>query len=211
MKIKPVIGITMGDPAGIGPEIICKSLLKKGTYDQCNPIVVGDAQVFIAIVRRLGLPLQIHAIQDVNQAKFEFGTIDVFDLNNFKGELVFGKVSSAAGLAAFESIETTIGLAMKKQVNATVTAPFGYIRLRVEVQRSAVSGGLLLCVHELYLGLSEVDHCDEHPSTAYICTDRLFRENLSARFSPVSLGRAAFKFHSNSENDRAPEGTDREH
>jgi 4-phospho-D-threonate 3-dehydrogenase / 4-phospho-D-erythronate 3-dehydrogenase len=123
MKKKPVIGITMGDPAGIGPEIICKSLLQKGIYDQCNPLVVGDARVFDAIVSRLGYPLQINAIQDVKQSLFEFGAMDVLDLNNFKGEIVFGKVSSEAGLAAFESIEKAIDLAMKKQVDATVTAP----------------------------------------------------------------------------------------
>jgi len=113
----------MGDPAGIGPEIICKSLLQKNIYDQCNPLVVGDARVFDAIVSRLGYPLQINAIQDVKQSLFEFGTMDVLDLNNFKGEIVFGKVSSEAGLAAFESIEKAIDLAMKKQVDATVTAP----------------------------------------------------------------------------------------
>ncbi|MBE0654464.1 MAG: 4-hydroxythreonine-4-phosphate dehydrogenase PdxA, partial [Bacteroidales bacterium] len=123
MKLKPIIGITMGDPAGIGPEIICKSLLQKDVYDQCSPLVVGDARVFDAIVRKLNFPLQIHAIDDVKQARFESGSIDVLDLNNFKEEIVYGKVSSEAGLAAFESIEKLIDLAMKKQVDATVTAP----------------------------------------------------------------------------------------
>ena len=113
----------MGDPAGVGPEIICKSLLQKDVYDQCNPLVVGDARVFDAIVRKLEFPLHIHAIQDVKQARFEFGTMDVLDLNNFKGEIVYGKVSSEAGLAAFESIEKVIQLAMNKEVDATVTAP----------------------------------------------------------------------------------------
>ncbi len=123
MQKKPVIGITMGDPAGIGPEIICKSLMQKSIYNQCKPLVVGDARVFNAIVRKLDYSLQIRAIDDVKQARFEYGTLDVLDLGNFKGEIDFGKVSSAAGLAAFESIEKTIGLAMKKQVDATVTAP----------------------------------------------------------------------------------------
>ncbi|MBE0654663.1 MAG: 4-hydroxythreonine-4-phosphate dehydrogenase PdxA [Bacteroidales bacterium] len=123
MQYLPVIGITMGDPAGVGPEIICKSLLKKDIYDQCKPLVVGDARVFEAIVKRLGFPVQIHAIHDVKQARFESGTLDVLDLNNYEGEIVYGKVSSAAGLAAFESIEKLIELAMKKQVDATVTAP----------------------------------------------------------------------------------------
>ncbi len=123
MKLKPIIGFTMGDPAGIGPEIICKSMLSKDRYDQCNPLVVGDAGVFKNIIKRLNYPIRIHAICDIEQARFEFGAIDVLDLKNFNGEIVYGKVSSAAGLAAFESIEKLIELAMKKQVDATVTAP----------------------------------------------------------------------------------------
>jgi len=123
MQKTPVIGITMGDPSGIGPEIICKSLMQKSVFNTCKPLIVGDARVFDAIIRKLDFPLKIRTIYNIEQAKFEYGTINVLDLANFKGQIDFGQVSSAAGLAAFESIETTIDLAMKKQVDATVTAP----------------------------------------------------------------------------------------
>jgi len=113
----------MGDPTGVGPEIIAKSLTLKSLYDQCKPIVVGDAGIMRDIVAGLNLPLEINALSRVADALFEYGTVDVFDLHNFNEKLVFGKVAAAAGLAAFESIEKVIELALNKEIDATVTAP----------------------------------------------------------------------------------------
>jgi 4-hydroxythreonine-4-phosphate dehydrogenase len=121
--MKPVIGISMGDPAGIGPEIIAKSLLKKPVYARCKPLVIGDAGVMRQIVDRLSLTLKVNVVSQVKDAKYNFGTIDILDLANFGQELIFGKVSPAAGKAAFESIVRLIELALKGEVDATVTAP----------------------------------------------------------------------------------------
>ena len=107
----------------MGPEIIAKSLTSKPIYDRCNPFVVGDARIIRDIVKLLGLPLKTNAFSGLADAVFEHGTIDVFDLKNFNEKLVFGKVSAAAGQAAFESIEKVIELAMNKEIDATVTAP----------------------------------------------------------------------------------------
>lgn len=121
--MKPVIGITMGDPAGIGPEIVIKSLMNKSVYERCSPIVVGDAGVMRKIVALLKFSCMVNAVTRVSDAKFEYGIIDVLDLANFDGDMVYGKVSSEAGNAAFESIVKVIDLAMNNQVDATVTAP----------------------------------------------------------------------------------------
>ena len=122
--MKPIIAITMGDPAGIGPEIIVKSLCLPETYAKCKPLVTGDAKIMKWAVEMLNAPLVVHAIKRVEDALFEHGTIDVIDLNcidmkTFKP----GIVQPQCGHAAFVSIIKAIDLAMSGEVDATVTAP----------------------------------------------------------------------------------------
>ncbi len=124
MSYKPIIGITMGDPASIGPEIAIKALLEKEIYDTCRPVLVGDAGVFNHIIEKLGLKTSINSIKKVEDAKFEFGKPDVFDLANFNiDELEFGVVSAKAGNASFESVKKVIELALAEEIDATVTGP----------------------------------------------------------------------------------------
>lgn len=121
---KPIVGITMGDPASIGPEIAVKALLNKYVYEMCNPLLVGDANVFNDIIKRLKLNATINAIDNVADAKFKFGKIDVIDLHNVKmKQLAFGKVSAMAGEAAFSAVKKVIDLAMAGEIDATVTGP----------------------------------------------------------------------------------------
>jgi len=121
---KPIVGITMGDPASIGPEIAVKALLNEYIYDICRPLLVGDADVFNDIIKRLHLNARIHTIQNVEDARFEFGNIDVYDLQNVKmNKLVFGQVSAMAGNAAFGAVKKVIDLAMSGEIDATVTGP----------------------------------------------------------------------------------------
>ena len=72
--MKPILAITMGDPAGIGPEITVRALNRKETYEKCRPVVTGDAAIMQQAVQLLGFDLQVNAIQDVKEAKFEFGS-----------------------------------------------------------------------------------------------------------------------------------------
>ena len=122
--MKPILAITMGDPAGIGPEIVVRALSHKETYEKCRPIVTGDAAVMEEAVKLLGFDFKINAVDKVSDAKFEYGTIDVFDLHcvdmsTFK----FGEVQPQCGNAAFVSIKKAIELAMANEVDGTVTAP----------------------------------------------------------------------------------------
>ncbi|WMI66256.1 4-hydroxythreonine-4-phosphate dehydrogenase PdxA [Aestuariibaculum sp. YM273] len=122
--MKPKVGISMGDPAGIGPEIIIKTLELEDVYERCYPLVVGDAKTMDREVKALKSSLQIHTIKNVQDAKFEFGTIDVFDLDNVDlGELKPGVVTAMAGKAAFEAVVKNIALALDGDIDATVTAP----------------------------------------------------------------------------------------
>ncbi|MBE8721595.1 4-hydroxythreonine-4-phosphate dehydrogenase PdxA [Sphingobacterium pedocola] len=121
---KPIIGITMGDPASIGPEIALKAALNPHIYEICKPLLVGDMGVFEHIARSLGMDIKLHAVDRVADALFQYGTVDIFDLNNTNLEKVtFGEISAEAGKASFEAVTKVIDLALKGQVQATVTGP----------------------------------------------------------------------------------------
>lgn len=114
----------MGDPASIGPEIAIKALLNKSVYDNCKPLLVGDAVVFEAIIKRLNLNAAINMIENVSEAQFKFGVIDVFDLHNIEiSQFNFGEISAMAGEAAFQSVKKVIELALAGEIDATVTGP----------------------------------------------------------------------------------------
>ena len=122
---KSIIGITMGDPAGIGPEIAVKTLSQEAIYDISKPIVIGDCKVMSnASYNITELGYSINSIKDVKDAKFKCGVIDVLDLKNVNLEkLVHGKVDTMCGKASFEYIKTVIELALNKKIDATVTGP----------------------------------------------------------------------------------------
>ncbi len=120
----PILAITMGDPAGIGPEIVVRALSDKETYSKCRPLVTGDAGVIRRAIHILNLPMIVHTIERVGDARFEYGCIDVLDLQCIDPDAFeFGKVSAQCGNAAFLSITKAIELAMANKVDGTVTAP----------------------------------------------------------------------------------------
>lgn len=122
--MKPILAITMGDPAGIGPEIVARALSRKETYQKCRPVVTGDAAVINQAVHLLGLDFTINAVDKISDAKFEYGTIDVFDLHCVDmSSFRFGEVQAQCGHAAFLAIKKAIDLAMTDEVDGTVTAP----------------------------------------------------------------------------------------
>lgn len=119
----PKIAITLGDPAGIGPEITLKALSEKNIYEKCRPIVIGDSIALKKACSILKKKWNINAIDNVEYAKFEYGTIDVFDLKLLDDENIVacGKVLAKAGECAFRYVTKAIDLAMQKKVDATVT------------------------------------------------------------------------------------------
>ena len=121
---KPIVGITMGDPAGNGPEITVKALAHADLYDRCRPIVVGDAKMIEQAARFVGRPdIQIHRCGQVRDAKFQPGTIDVLHLELISDVKTFpiGQVSIEGGNAAFQCVKKVIQLAMDGHVDATCT------------------------------------------------------------------------------------------
>ncbi len=121
---KPVLGITMGDPSSIGPEIAAKAVSDKKLYEICNPIIIGDAAVLEKAVKITNANIKVRAIDNPDEAIFEFGTIDIIDLKNVDIQnLEYGKVSVMAGNAAFQFVKKAIDLALEKKLDGTVTGP----------------------------------------------------------------------------------------
>jgi 4-phospho-D-threonate 3-dehydrogenase / 4-phospho-D-erythronate 3-dehydrogenase len=145
----PIIGISMGDPAGIGPEICAKTLALEEIYTIGRPIVVGDAGVLSDAVRFCRLKLAVESRQQVSEARFAHGTIDVFDLKNLPLEhLRHKQVTAEQGRASFEYVAKVIELAMTGQIDATVTGP---------INKAAINaGGFHYAGHtEIYADLTQ--------------------------------------------------------
>lgn len=124
MNTRPIIGITMGDPAGNGSELSVKALANPKVYENSRPIVIGDANCMEQAVRIVGKEgqIKIHPVKEVKDALFEYGTIDVYDMGIVDMEKhIFGKVSKMCGEAAFQYVVKVIDLAMKGEIDATVT------------------------------------------------------------------------------------------
>ena len=120
---KPLIGITMGDPASIGPEISVMALTDPHILEICDPVIVGDAKVMEDAVSVV-CPgeVAIRAIGKVSDARFEPGVINVLDMGLVDmDKLEYGKVSAMCGEAAFRYVEKVIQLAMAGEIDATVT------------------------------------------------------------------------------------------
>jgi 4-phospho-D-threonate 3-dehydrogenase / 4-phospho-D-erythronate 3-dehydrogenase len=121
---KPIIGITMGDPAGIGPEVAAKTFAEENIYNISRPLLIGDASTMIVALKIVKEDLSINPIKQIAEAKFSPGSIDIIDLKNVDLEKIeFGKISALAGKAAFEAVHKVIKLALENKIDATVTGP----------------------------------------------------------------------------------------
>jgi len=121
---RPILAITMGDAAGIGPEIVVRALATQEIPRICRPLVIGDAGVIRATVVGLRADVHVHRVLNVEEARFGPDTIDVLDLENIQlGQLKKAQVDPMAGRAAVENVLKAIELATTGRVDAIVTAP----------------------------------------------------------------------------------------
>ncbi len=121
---RPLIGISVGDPAGIGPEVTAKALADPEIYTICRPLTVADAGIMQAAVAFSGLSLRINPIAAPQDGRYQAGSIDVLDLMNIDARtMTYKTVSADCGNAAFEYIRKIIELALANEIDATVTGP----------------------------------------------------------------------------------------
>src|SRR5260370_2317817 len=120
---RPIVGITMGDAAGIGPEIIMKALAADEVQQLWGRVVAGDAARLRKAGSIVGSKLQVNSLRDPAQARVQRGEADCIDLHVVPGDLPFGKRSSVAGDAAYKFIAKAVELAMAGKIDAICTAP----------------------------------------------------------------------------------------
>ena len=120
---RPILGITMGDPAGCGPEITVRALSDAAVYQRCRPLVIGDIKCIRDALRVTNhSELKLHQVDRPSQGLYEFGTIDVLHLELVDWDrFSYGKVDPMCGNAAFQCVKKVIELAMAGEVDATVT------------------------------------------------------------------------------------------
>jgi 4-hydroxythreonine-4-phosphate dehydrogenase len=119
----PILGITMGDGAGVGPEIIVKALHDPGLAQIGRCVVIGDPARLAQAARICGLSPALNVIEHPAQARFESGVIDVIAVGQLPEDLPFGKLSAAGGEGAYQYIVRATELAMEGAIQAICTAP----------------------------------------------------------------------------------------
>lgn len=194
---RPFIGISVGDPAGIGPEITGKALSLQEIYESCRPLIVAEAEIMKEAVRFSGLDLRIHAISFSDEGLYQLGTIDVLDMKNIDAKSIRHKIIPAdCGRASFEYVRKVIELAMAKEIDATVTGP---------INKEAINGaGFHYSGHtEIYADLTHtkdyammlvhqhfrVIHVSTHVSLKEAC-DRVKKDRI---YRVIMLGYDAVK------------------
>lgn len=122
-NIRPLIGITLGDPSGIGPEIIAKSLAAGRLYNEVRPLVIGSGKIVKRELGGLGLQAEVNLVSDPQDCKFQAGTIDVFDMDNIPPDVPYGEISIQNGIASYEYIKKSVDLALAGKLDGVATAP----------------------------------------------------------------------------------------
>ncbi|MFQ5949178.1 MAG: 4-hydroxythreonine-4-phosphate dehydrogenase PdxA [Nitrospiria bacterium] len=123
--MKPIIAITMGDPCGIGPEVIVKGLLDEAIYDVCRPFVIGNAGRMAEVAALFASSLAVRPIKAVDEARFTGGSLDVLDdlQESLPPHLHFGKPHPLAASAAMRAMNEAVQLALRKEIDGITTAP----------------------------------------------------------------------------------------
>ena len=153
---KPVIAVTMGDGAGVGPEICVAAVLDPGILAECRPVIIGDAARLRKAAAILGVTAEVAAVASVDD--FQPGRVNVIDLGLLPADLAWGVLSPVAGDAAYQYIRVACELAMEGKVHAICTAPLNKEALH--------AGGHLFPGHtELLASLMGVDEVSMMLST----------------------------------------------
>ena len=128
---KPLIAVPIGDPAGVGPEIVAKSAAEDKVFEAADLIVVGDKKVMEKAIGIVGVGLRINVVDSPEQGSYEKGILNMIDLDNVDmNQFTYGKVSGMCGRAAYEYIAKCITLANERKADAVATTPINKESLR---------------------------------------------------------------------------------
>ena len=123
MNTDPIVAVTLGDPVGIGPEIVARTFATAAADVAARGLAVGDPDVLRRAVEVCGLDLDVRGVEEIAAAGFEPGTVDVLDTHSLDDELPWGQVDARAGRAAIAAIERATHAALAGEAHAVVTGP----------------------------------------------------------------------------------------
>jgi 4-hydroxythreonine-4-phosphate dehydrogenase len=132
MSSKPVIGITMGDPAGIGPEVVVKAATNRRVARSCHPVVLGSYRIIFSAARKFLKKATVRRIVWPEDARTSRDGINVLDCSGFdQGRIKTGRITKLSGRMAADSVFCALQLALSDQIDAMVTAPLSKKGLRL--------------------------------------------------------------------------------
>ncbi len=169
---RPVIAVTVGDTAGIGPEVVLKAFAAPELFTDARPLVIGPFAVLQAQAKHFHSGLQLRTVTGAEDARGEPGALDVLDVGGLRpADVTFGKVNAACGKAAMEAIKAAVDLAVRGEVRAIATAPInkeavsaagfpdtGHMRYMVRLTGAAHFAAMLMS------GTLRVVHLTDHYS-----------------------------------------------
>ena len=120
--MKPTIGITIGDPAGIGPEIVCKSMQHKIIYEKMNPLIIGDINVINQVLSALNLDFIVRSVSDPKKAHYEYKTLNIYNVP-IDYQLKPGYLQAGNGKASLDFIYKSVELINRNLIDAISTSP----------------------------------------------------------------------------------------
>lgn len=130
-RTQPVIGITMGDPMGIGPEILLKALGSSKVFDCCRPVVLGDATVLEKTNALLGTNLTFNIVSGIDQCRYVPDRPDLIVLSDLTAdELTYGSPTPRTGQAMIQYITQAADLAIERKIDAMVTCPINKLSMK---------------------------------------------------------------------------------
>lgn len=130
--VLPIIGITMGDPVGIGPEILVKALSDSNLYTICKPLIIGDSHIIKQALKLCALDHHIHIIDDPSQGKYRFNTLEIMDISHMNLKYSdFSGPTIETGTAMQDYITTGIDLALTRRISGLVTCPITKTALKL--------------------------------------------------------------------------------
>lgn len=129
--IKPLVAVTLGDPAGIGPEIVVRTVADKILFEEARCIVIGDARAIEKAISVAGVDLRINCVNEPEEGDYSEGVLNLIDFGNVDmNSFEYGKVNAMCGRAAYEYIEKGIQLTMEGKADAISTAPINKEAIR---------------------------------------------------------------------------------
>lgn len=186
---KPIVGITIGDPSGIGPEIIIKALQEEEIYQICRPLVIGSVNVLERAAKALGVEnLVTEETRNPQEADYKYGVIHVYPAGEYDlTSLGWAKEQALAGQIAMDAIKTSIDLGMKGTIDAVTTAPINKVAIKMvgvkqeghtEIYRDLTEAPFVLTMFDCFK--MRVFHLSRHMSLknaiAYVTTEHVYND-----------------------------------